>query len=80
MVTERTKMLGSVNACPVTYLGGDGASVAIVVLEVVHTPGGVRGGIVLFKIEGPGPARAGLGSGVGVHAKLETKGVHLVRG
>ena len=62
----------------VSDLGVAAVGVAVIVLEVVDTPGGVGVGIDLLVTEGTGSASAGLVAGIGVETELEALGVDVV--
>ncbi len=62
----------------VSDLGVAAIGVAVIVLEVVDTPGGVGVGIDLLVTEGTGSASAGLVAGIGVETELEALGVDVV--
>src|ERR1039458_7889877 len=52
--------------------------VAVVVLQIINPPLGVGIGIDNFVTSGAGVAAASLRSSVGINAKLQTLGVHVV--
>ena len=62
----------------VSDLGVAAVGVAVIVLEVVDTPGGVGVDIDLLVTEGTGSASAGLVASIGVDAELEALGVDVV--
>src|SRR5581483_11968899 len=61
----------------VAGLRGDAGVVAVVVLEVVHAPGGEAVGVGALVAEAAGVAGAGLCAGVLVDAQFQAEGVHV---
>ena len=71
-------LLDGVSNSGVSDLGNAAVGVAVIVLEVVDTPGGVGVDIDLLVTEGTGSASTGLVAGIGVETELEALGVDVV--